>query len=120
MAKELASELAGAGLKKVGRDLVDSHTGVTLAVGNGMVLTIQAFTASDDAANELAKETKDWLWQASLVTRLTGFPNVLGDAEVGTSGRFAEIKVKVGDDDLEKVEKRLYQLLGDDSKCPGR
>jgi hypothetical protein len=112
-AKRMQGELGQVGLKNVGRDLAESHASVTLAVGEGMNLTVVALTRSEQAANELAQQTRNWLWQAGLVARLAGFPDVLGGAEVDTEGSFSQAKIRVPDDDLERVEQRLYKLVGD-------
>jgi hypothetical protein len=117
VAQRMKGELAGVGMKKVGRELASGQSGFTLAVGNGVVLTVGAHLANDDEANALAKDTKDWLWQAGLVARLAGFPDVLGDADVTTSGPFTNLKFKVGESDLARLEQRLDQMIGDDARA---
>lgn len=112
-ARQLQGELGQVGLKNVGRDLAESHAGVTLAVGEGVNLTVVALTPSEQAADELAQQTRNWLWQAALVARLAGFPDVLGGAEVDTEGSYSQAKIRVPDEDLERVEQRLYKLVGD-------
>lgn len=115
VAQRMKGELAGVGMKKVGRELASSQSGVTVAVGDGVVLSVGAHAQSEDDANALAKDTKDWLWQAGLVARLAGFPDVLGDAEVNTTGAYTVLKLKVGEGDLARLEKRLDQMIGDDA-----
>ncbi len=120
VARRMRSELAGVGMKKVGRQLSEAQTGLSAAVGEGMNVSVISHLGSEDDANSLAKDTRDWLWQAGLVARLAGFPDVLGDAEVNTDGRFTNLKIKVGEGDLGRLEQRLHQLLGDEAaaKCP--
>jgi hypothetical protein len=115
VAQRMKGELAGVGMKKVGRELASNQSGFTLAVGDGVVLTVGAHAQNEDDAKELAKDTKDWLWQAGLVARLAGFPDVLGDAEVNTEGTYTNLKIKVGQGDLARLEKRLDQMIGDDA-----
>jgi hypothetical protein len=115
VAQRMKGELAGVGMKKVGRELASSQSGFTLAVGDGVVLTVGAQAQNEDAANSLAKDTKDWLWQAGLVARLAGFPDILGDAEVETAGTYTHLKIKVGQGDLARLEQRLDQMIGDDA-----
>lgn len=116
-ARQLQGELGQVGLKNVGRDLAESHAGITLAVGEGLSLTAVALTPSEQAADELARQTRNWLWQAALVARLAGFPDVLGGAEVDTEGSFSRARIRVPDEDLERVEQRLFKLVGD-GDCP--
>ena len=115
VAQRMKGELAGVGMKKVGRQLASSQSGFTISVGDGVVLNVGAHAKSEDDANALAKDTKDWLWQAGLVARLAGFPDVLGDAEVSVSGTFTDLKIRVGDNDLARLEQRFDQMLGDDA-----
>jgi hypothetical protein len=115
VAQRMKGELAGVGMKKVGRELASSQSGFTIAVGDGIVLNVAAHAKSEDDANTLAKDTKDWLWQAGLVARLAGFPDVLGDADVHAEGTFTELKIKVGEGDLARLEQRFDQMLGDDA-----
>jgi hypothetical protein len=115
VAKRMKGELAGVGMKKVGRELASSQSGFTVAVGDGVVLTVGAHAQSEEDASSLAKDTKDWLWQAGLVARLAGFPNVLSDAEVETAGTYTDLKIKVGEGDLARLEQRLDQMIGDDA-----
>jgi hypothetical protein len=115
VAQRMKNELAGVGMKKVGRELASNQSGITLAVGDGIVLSVGAHAQNDDDANALAKDTKDWLWQAGLVARLAGFPDVLGDAEVDTEGSYTNMKIKVGQGDLARLEQRLDQMIGDDA-----
>ncbi|HKU41755.1 MAG TPA: hypothetical protein VJR89_26540 [Polyangiales bacterium] len=115
VAKRMKGELSGVGMKKVGRELAGSQSGFTIAVGEGLVLRVTAHLQSDADADGLAKDTKDWLWQAGLVARLAGFPDVLGDADVKTEGSFTELKIQVGEGDLAKLEKRFEQMLGDEA-----
>ncbi len=115
VAQRMKGELAGVGMKKVGRQLASSQSGFTVSVGDGVVLNVSARAKSEDDANALAKDTKDWLWQAGLVARLAGFPDVLGDAEVNASGSFSDLKIRVGENDLARLEQRFDQMLGDDA-----
>jgi hypothetical protein len=115
VAQRMKGELAGVGMKKVGRELASGQSGFTVSVGDGVVLNAGAHLQNDEDANSLAKDTKDWLWQAGLVARLAGFPDVLGDAEVKTEGSFTELKIKVGQGDLARLEQRLDQMIGDDA-----
>lgn len=115
VADRMKSELAGVGMKKVGRELASGQSSVTISVGDGVVLNVGAHAQSDDDANALAKDTKDWLWQAGLVARLAGFPDVLGEAEVTTEGSYTDLKIRVGQNDLARLEQRLDQMIGDDA-----
>lgn len=115
VAQRMKSELAGVGMKKVGRELASGQSGFTVSVGDGVVLNVGAHLQNDEDANALAKDTKDWLWQAGLVARLAGFPDVLGDAAVDTTGPFTDLKIKVGRDDLARLEKRFDQMIGEDA-----
>jgi len=115
VAQRMKGELSSVGMKKVGRQIASSQSGFTVAVGDGVVLAVGAHAQSEDDAKELAKDTKDWLWQAGLVARLAGFPNVLGDAEVDTAGTFTDLKIKVGQGDLARLEQRFDQMIGDDA-----
>jgi hypothetical protein len=115
VAQRMKGELAGVGMKKVGRELVSGQSGVTVSVGDGVVLNVGAHLQNDEDANTLAKDTKDWLWQAGLVARLAGFPDILGDAQVDTSGSFTDLKIRVGQGDLARLEQRLDQMIGDDA-----
>lgn len=115
VADRMKDELADVGMKKVGRQLASGQSAVSVSVGDGVVLNVGAHARNDDDANALAKDTKDWLWQAGLVARLAGFPNVLGDAEVTTEGSFTDLKIRVGQNDLARLEQRLDQMLGDDA-----
>lgn len=120
VARRMKGELAGIGIKKVGRSLASGQTGVSIAVGEGMNLSVVAHLGTQDEAQALAKDTKDWLWQAGLVARLAGFPDVLRDAEVHNDGRFTELKIRVQEGDLDRLEQRLTQLLRDEpaAQCP--
>jgi hypothetical protein len=113
--RRVKSELSGVGMKKVGRELATAQSGVSLAVGEGIVLSAVAHMQNDEAAEALAKDTKDWLWQAGLVARLAGLPDVLGDAEVNTESSFTDLKVRVGEKDLARLEQRFEQMLGDEA-----
>jgi hypothetical protein len=115
VARRVKNELSGVGMKKVGRELAAAQSGVSLAIGDGMAVSVVAHMQSDEAAESLAKDTKDWLWQAGLVARLAGFPDVLGDAEVNTAGSFTDLKLRVGEKDLARLEQRFDQMLGDDA-----
>jgi hypothetical protein len=115
VARRVKGELSGVGMKKVGRELAAAQSGVSLAVGDGVTLSAVAHMQSDEAAETLAKDTKDWLWQAGLVARLAGFPDVLGNAEVNTAGSFTDLKLRVSEKDLARLEQRFDQMLGDEA-----
>jgi hypothetical protein len=115
VARRMKGELSSVGMKKVGRELAGAQSGVSMAVGDGVVLRVVAHMPSDAAAESMAKDTKDWLWQAGLVARLAGFPNVLGDAEVDTSGSYADLRIRVSESDLARFEQRFDQMLGDEA-----
>lgn len=115
VAQRMKGELAGVGMKKVGRQLASSQSGFTISVGDGVILNVVSHAKSEDDANALAKDTKDWLWQAGLVARLAGFPDILGEAEVSTDASYTELKIRVGENDLARLEQRFDQMLGDDA-----
>lgn len=117
VARRMKGELSSVGMKKVGRELAAAQSGVSLALGEGITLSVVAHMQNDAAAESLAKDTKDWLWQAGLVARLAGFPDVLGDAQVDNSGSFTDLKIRVGEQDLARLEKRFDQMLGDEASA---
>lgn len=117
VAQRMKSELAGVGMKKVGRELAGAQSGMSLAVGDGVNLNVGAHFTNDADAEAMAKDTRDWLWQAGLVARLAGFPDVLGDAEVKSEGPYSDLKIRVPEGDLAKLEQRLDQMIGDDARA---
>jgi hypothetical protein len=119
VAKPLQRALASAGAKNLGRQLgaADSALGLSAAAGVDMLMVARLQTP--DAAAAALQETKDLFWQAGLLIRLAGLPDVLNDARVRAAGDQLQLDLSVSEGDLAQYQERLTQLLGDDrGSCP--
>lgn len=110
--------LAGAGSRALGRDLREADSVLGISAPDDIEIELAAQMRSPEAATESAQRAKDLLWQAGLLTRLAGLPNVLGDARIAANGALLSLDLRVSASDLAAYEARLAKLLeGSGSDC---
>ena len=110
-ARGLSHALASAGAKGLGRQLVAADTALALSLPNGAELGLHAQLPDQGAAEAAQRDLKDGLWQAGLLTRLAGLPDVLSAARVSVRGAALHAELSVSESDLARYEQRAGQLL---------
>src|SRR5262249_49023204 len=110
-AKRMQHSLLGIGAQGLGAELATSDSALALAAPEGFELSFAAKLRSPDAAADAAKQVKDWLWQASLLTRVAGLPAVLDDARLRAEASLLHADLTVSAADLAVYEERAGRLF---------
>jgi hypothetical protein len=116
IAKRAQRALASAGSKNLGKQLAAADGVVGANLTAGIDLAIDAELQTPQAAAEAAQQAKDLFWQAGLLIRLAGLPNVFDAAQVRAEGRQLKLDLSVSENDLAAYQDRLSKLLIDDSE----
>jgi hypothetical protein len=118
-AQDLQSSMSGLGAKALGQQLSAADTVLGLSVPDGVELGLVTRLPSPDLSEGVIKATKDWLWQAGLLIRLAGLPDVLDAVELRSSANLVQAQLRVSAEDLAQYEERVASLLeGAQSACP--
>jgi hypothetical protein len=115
-ARPLQRALASAGAKGLGRQLGAADAALGLNAAAGVDVSTAARLQSPDAAASAVQQIKDLFWQAGLLIRLAGLPDVLNDARVQAAGEQLQLDLSVSEGDLAQYQERLEQLLVDDGR----
>jgi hypothetical protein len=110
-ARGLQHILASAGAKHLGQQLLAANSALALSLPSGAELGLHAQLPDQGAAEAAQRDLKDGLWQAGLLTRLAGLPDVLSEARVAVRGSALHVELSVSESDLARYEQRAGQLL---------
>jgi hypothetical protein len=111
-ARELQQGLSSLGAKTLGRELSAGDTLLGVSMPDDLQVGFFARLPSPDAAAGARQHLKDWLWQAGLVVRLAGLPDVLDKARLQTNANLLQVELDVRASDLAQYEQRLGAMLG--------
>ncbi|HEY2735849.1 MAG TPA: hypothetical protein VGI70_17750 [Polyangiales bacterium] len=117
-AKRMQHALSSAGAKGLGRELGKADSAVAASIASGVEIAYLAKLESVDETTSALQQSKDLLWQAGLLIRLAGLPDVLGDAHLEANGDRLSANLIVNDADLDAYRERLESLLAGSSECP--
>ena len=112
-AKRMQHSLLGFGAADLARAFSESDSALAVAVPSGLELSFAVHLGSAEVAQAAAKQIKDYLWQASLVTRLAGLPSVLDDAQLRADDALLHADLDVSEQDLAAYEARASRLFED-------
>jgi hypothetical protein len=116
--KEFQRTLSSAGAKALGRQLAAADTALSLALPDSVELTFLARLPSAEIAEASMRQAKDLLWQAGLLIRLAGLPDILDAARLQANTNLLQAELSVSAADLAQYEQRLSGLLaGSESAC---
>jgi hypothetical protein len=115
IAKRVQRALASAGSKSLGKQLAAADGVVGANVTTGVDLAVDAELQAPELAADAAQQAKDLFWQAGLLIRLAGLPNVFDAAHVGADGNQLKLSLSVSENDLAAYQDRLSKLLIDES-----
>jgi hypothetical protein len=110
-AKRMQHSLLGIGAADLGRAFSESDSALALAVPSALELSFAVHLSSAEIAQAAAKQIKDYLWQASLVTRLAGLPSVLDQAQLRADDALLHADLNVSEQDLAAYEARAGRLF---------
>jgi hypothetical protein len=110
-AKRMQHSLLGFGAADLGRAFSESDSALALAVPSGLELSFAVHLGSAEIAQAAAKQIKDYLWQASLLTRLAGLPSVLDQAQLHADDALLHADLDVSESDLAAYEARAGRLF---------
>jgi hypothetical protein len=111
--RQLQHALSGLGAKGLGRELSAANTALGLSMPDALEITFLAQLPTPESAAASLDHTKDWFWQAGLLIRLAGLPDVLNAVQAQTSANLLQLDLSVRAADLEQYEQRVGQLVGD-------
>jgi hypothetical protein len=114
IAKRVQRALASAGSKSLGKQLAAADGVVGANAAAGIDLAVDAELQTPEAAADAAQQAKDLFWQAGLLIRLAGLPNVFDAAQVRAEGRQLKLDLSVSANDLAAYQDRLSKLLIDE------
>jgi hypothetical protein len=112
-AKRMQHSLLGFGAADLARAFSESDSALAVAVPSGLELSFAVHLGSPEVAQAAAKQIKDYLWQASLVTRLAGLPSVLDKAQLRADDALLHADLDVSEQDLSAYEARASRLFED-------
>jgi hypothetical protein len=116
IAKRVQRALAGAGSKSLGQQLAAADGAVGADAPAGIDLSVDAELQTPQQAADAAQQAKDLFWQAGLLIRLTGLPNVFNAAQLRADGSQLKLDLSVSENDVAAYQDRLSQLLSDDNE----
>jgi hypothetical protein len=110
--RQLQQGLSSLGAKGLGRELSAANTALGLSMPDSLEITFLAQLPTPESAATSLEQTKDWFWQAGLLIRLAGLPNVLDAVRAQTAANLLQLDLSVRASDLEQYEQRVGQLMG--------
>jgi hypothetical protein len=116
--QNLQRGLSSAGARSLGRQLSAADAALSLSLPDGLDITFLSRLPSADIAEASVRQAKDLLWQAGLLIRLAGLPDVLNAARVQANANLLQAELSVSAADLAQYEDRLSGLIASDNACP--
>lgn len=110
-ADELERGLSELGAKKLGRALSSAPTALGISASDSLQLAFLAQLPSAEAAASVLEAIKSYFWQAGLLIRLAGLPDVLGAVQARTNDAQLALDSSVSAADLAEYEQRVLPLL---------
>lgn len=110
-AKRVEDAFAQLGSRDLAREFAGADTAAGLDAPNGVDLALAVRLSSADVAAAGAQQLKNWVWQAGLLTRIAGLPDVLSAARIRTEGPLLAADLSVNAGDLAKYEARAGKLF---------
>jgi hypothetical protein len=110
-ADRLGGALSQLGSRDLARAFTESDSAASLALPSGVDVSLAVQLNSAEVAEAAAAQVKSWLWQASLLTRLAGLPDVLSSAQLRAEGTLFAGELSASADDLAAYEARAAKLL---------
>jgi hypothetical protein len=118
-AQHLKRALSSTGAKALGRQLEAADSAFGVSIPDGVEVAYSARLPTADSAAAAAQQTKDLFWQAGLLIRLAGLPDVLDAAQLSAAGNQLSLQLSVSASDLAQYQERLGKLLeGSTGDCP--
>jgi hypothetical protein len=110
-AHQLQRGLAELGAEGVGRAVSSAPTALGLTLSDGLELAFVAELSTPQAASSALEVVKSWFWQAGLLIRLAGLPDVLDAVRARSDDTVMALELSVSASDLAQYQQRIAPLI---------